>query len=106
MNGNGKPRFDDNDHEGFDLHEINAKNMERKKTQPATSDDIVKNKRSAFDEEHMGDGVGIGNENYEEDGGAELGFGQSDETEDKDRENPLRRAPGGGATSDGLNEGY
>ena len=81
--------------------------MENNQTQgrqPQTSDDITRNQRTQFDNENMGEPVSIGNEDFEEDGGADLGFGETDETEDKDRENPLRRSPGGG-TSDGTNEG-
>jgi hypothetical protein len=76
-----------------------------KGTQPKTADDISNdNQRTAFDAEHMGDGVGIGNEDFEEDGGADLGFGETDETEDKDRDSPLRRDSNGGSTADGRNE--
>ena len=76
-----------------------------KGAQSRTADDISNdNHRTAFDAEHMGDGLGIGNENFEEDGGADLGFGETDETEDKDRDSPLRRDADGGSTSDGTNE--
>ena len=82
--------------------------MEHNQTQqrqPQTSDDITKNQRTQFDNENMGEPVSIGNEDFEEDGGADLGFGGTDETEDKDRENPLRRSAPGGGTADGTNEG-
>ena len=82
--------------------------MEQNQTQqrqPQTSDDITKNQRTQFDNENMGEPVSIGNEDFEEDGGADLGFEGTDETEDKDRENPLRRSAPGGGTSDGTNEG-
>src|SRR5687768_10826859 len=76
-----------------------------KGAQPKTADDISSNnQRTPFDAEHMGDGVGIGNEDFEEDGGADLGFGETDETEDKDRDSPLRRDANGGSTADGRNE--
>lgn len=99
-----RPRFDDNLGEGFDTEKITAQQEHVQKDQPATSDDITAgNKRSAFDADHLGEGLSIGNEHFEEDGGADLGFGESDETEDRDRDSPLRRAPGG-STSDGSNE--
>src|SRR5688500_9914777 len=82
--------------------------MENNQTQgrqSQTADDITRNQRTQFDNENMGEPVSIGNEDFEEDGGADLGFGGTDETEDKDRENPLRRSAPGGGTSDGTNEG-
>ena len=101
---NNRPRFDDNLGEGFDTEKLTANREHAQNGQPETSDDISGNRRSAFDADHLGEGIGIGNEHFEEDGGADLGFGETDETEDKDRENPLRIAPGG-STSDGSNEG-
>ena len=72
-------------------------------SQPRTAED-TSNQRTDFDNENMGEPVSIGNEDFEEDGGADLGFGETDETEDKERDSPLRREPGG-STSDGTNEG-
>jgi|SRR4051812_14841641 hypothetical protein len=105
MADNNKPRFDDNNGEGFDLKELHDKESHNQRDQPATSDDLSDNRRTEFDANHLGDGLSIGNEDLEADGGADLGFDETDETEDKDRDNPLRASSSGGGTSDGTNEG-
>ncbi len=91
--------------QSYDVNNAVAENNQAQGAQPQTADDISnRNERTPFDAEHLGEGIGIGNEHFEEDGGAELGFGETDETEDKDRDNPLRRDANGGSTSDGSNE--
>jgi len=89
--------------QGYEVNNPVAENDQTYGEQHRTSDDIT-NKRTEFDANHLGEGLSIGNEDAEEDGGADLGFGETDETEDKDRDSPLRRGPGG-STSDGTNEG-
>ena len=100
---NNQQSFDDKN-QGYDVNNEVAENDQLQGRQPATGNDSGGNQRTAFDTENMGEPVSIGNEDFEEDGGAELGFGETDETEDKDRDSPLRRGPGG-STSDGTNEG-
>jgi hypothetical protein len=81
-----------------DVNKTGAENQQINGIQSRTDDDITNS---------QGDGLSIGNEDYEEDGGDDLRFGEAEGIdEDEDRESPLRRSPGGGATSDGTNEGY
>jgi hypothetical protein len=101
MDNNGNS-FDEN--QSYDVNNTLAKNDRVSGEQSRTSDDITNDQRTPFDSENMGEPTSIGNEDFEEDGGADLGFGETDETEDKDRDSPLRREPGG-STSDGTNEG-
>ena len=75
---NNRPRFDDNLGEGFDTEKLTANQQHVQDGQPETSDDISGNRRSAYDADHLGEGLSIGNEDFEEDGGADLGFDESD----------------------------
>ena len=76
-------------------------NEQIKGIQARTGDDIT-----STGEVEYGEGLSIGNEDFEEDGGEDLGFEEPGIDEDEDRENPLRREADGGATSDGTNESY
>src|SRR4051812_24434170 len=94
----------DNNNDNYDVNNAVAENDQVTGEQARTSDDTSDGPRASFDDADFGEHTSIGNENYEADGGADLGFEEPGIDEDEDRENPLRRAPGGG-TSDGTNEG-
>ena len=90
----------DTNNENYDVNNSVAENDQIKGIQSRTGDDITNSGEVSY-----GENTSIGNEDYQEDGGEDLGFGEPGIDEGEDRENPLRRSAPGGGTSDGTNEG-